>query len=508
MTLTMKTVSPKLLLLSLLACVGALPAAEPALRDETLAAMKRAATYFHDKVASHGGYAYFYTLDLKERWGEGEGTKDQIWVEPPSTPAVGRAYLEAYDATHDAFYLEAARDAGMALVYGQLKSGGWSQTIDFNPKGSHANSYRNGRGSGKNASSLDDNQTQSATQFMIRLDHTLGFKDATIHEATEYALNGLLGAQFKNGGWAQGWKGPAADHPVVKASYPKEWPHQWPHEEYWMYYTLNDGLVGTVSDTLLAAYRTYHEEKYKVALARLGDFILLAQMPEPQPVWSQQYDFDMHPTWARKFEPPAICGLESEDALKTLMKIYRLTGDKKYLEPIPRAIAWFRRSRLPDGRMARYYELETDRPLYMNRPQGVSGNSNAPGYYYFTYSDKDLPKHYGWKQPTEIDDIAREFAAIGDAKASAVEDRQAFTAGGKLIAVAESGAGPTAAELEGDVKAAIAALDAEGRWVEVYDGKERLVGQPRFDKGFHYVACSTFNHNIELFSQYLNATAK
>ena len=37
----------------------------------------------------------------------------------------------------------------------------------------------------------------------------------------------------------------------------------------------------------------------------------------------------MQPTWARKFEPPAICGLESEDAIDTLMKVYIVTGDKK-----------------------------------------------------------------------------------------------------------------------------------------------------------------------------------
>ena len=49
------------------------------------------------------------------------------------------------------------------------------------------------------------------------------------------------------------------------------------------------------------------------------------------------------------------------------MKIYRVTGDKKYLEPIPRALAYLKKSRLPDGRLARYYELKTNRPLYMTR---------------------------------------------------------------------------------------------------------------------------------------------
>ena len=30
------------------------------------------------------------------------------------------------------------------------------------------------------------------------------------------------------------------------------------------------------------------------------------QMPDPQPGWAQQYDYDMRPMWARKFEPAAI----------------------------------------------------------------------------------------------------------------------------------------------------------------------------------------------------------
>ena len=40
-------------------------------------------------------------------------------------------YLDAYEATKDPFYLEAAKDTAMALVNGQLESGGWTQKIHF-----------------------------------------------------------------------------------------------------------------------------------------------------------------------------------------------------------------------------------------------------------------------------------------------------------------------------------------------------------------------------------------
>ncbi len=52
------------------------------LRPTVLAAMKRATEFYRTQVASHGGYVYHYSIDLEQRWGEGEATKDQIWVQP------------------------------------------------------------------------------------------------------------------------------------------------------------------------------------------------------------------------------------------------------------------------------------------------------------------------------------------------------------------------------------------------------------------------------------------
>jgi hypothetical protein len=39
-------------------------------------------------------------------------------------------------------------------------------------------------------------------------------------------------------------------------------------------------------------------------------------------------------------------------------------------EAIPAALDWLQRWALPDGRLARYYELRTNRPLYMKRLGG------------------------------------------------------------------------------------------------------------------------------------------
>lgn len=460
--------------------VGQLPAqqADASLRDEAVKALKKAAAYYRDKVASHGGYVYYYSTDLRERWGEGKASAETLFVQPPGTPTVGMAFLKAHAATGDRFYLDAARAAAEALVHGQLESGGWTQVIHFAPpERGRLGKYRVGRpGGGWNVSSLDDGQTQAALELLARADRALEFRHAAIHEAALYGLNALLRAQFPNGGFPQGWRGPVEKHPVIKARFPDyDWRVEGKIRDYWAAYTLNDNLAGTVSDTLIVAHQVYKDGKYQSALEKLGDFLILAQMPESQPGWCQQYNYQMVPIWVRKFEPPAITGWESQDVMETLIKIARYTGKAKYLDPLPRALAYFKRCLLPDGKVARYYELKTNRPLYMDRR------------YQLTYDDSAVPSHYGWKQPARFGEIEQAYQA---ARSGATPAR-ARPAGG----------------LEEDVRRILRELDKEGRWVSTYAG-ERLVGQPRFARGFRYLDSGVFSRNVETLSEYLAAQRK
>lgn len=444
-----------------------------ATREQALQSLHKAVDFYHTKVASHGGYVYYYSLDLRDRWGEGVANGDTLFVQPPGTPTVGMAYLEAYAATKDERPRKAAHDAAKALVYGQLQSGGWTQTIHF-ARVNRMGKYRNGLGGNWNASSLDDDQTQAALRMLMRADQAFAFKDEAIHEACTYGLNALLKAQFANGGFPQIWTGPVPSKPVATAKFPTgDWKTEGRVKNYWDYYTLNDGLAGSVAVVLLEAAQIYKDKKYTEALAQLGNFLLRAQMPEPQPGWCQQYNDAMEPIWARKFEPPAITGWESQDAMFTLIKIAQHTGDKKYLEPIPKAVAYFEKNLLPDGRVARYYELKTNKPLYMDAS------------YQLTYDDRAAPTHYGWKQPARFKEIMT-----------------AYEAARKDMAVKRERTMP---QLEAKVRAIIADLDAEGRWVSTYTD-ERLVGQPKFAKGFRYLSSAVFSQNVETLSAYLVAT--
>lgn len=445
--------------------------------ERVVSAIHKAATFYRTRVASHGGYVYYYSLDLSQRWGEGLVTSDQAWVQPPGTPTVGMAYLKAYRATGDRYYLEAAQEAASALVYGQLRSGGWSNSMDLKGRG-QGHKYSGGDTHREGTSSLDDGQTQSAIQLVMLVDEALDFKNTEIHRSAVMALDALLAAQFPNGGFPQGWKTPVSKQPVLKASYPDyDWKTEGRIKNYWDMYTLNDNVCGYVADALILANRIYKDDKHQAALNLLGDFLILAQMPDPQPAWAQQYNYAMQPIWARKFEPPGVSGDESQEVIETLMRIYVTTGNRKLLEPIPHAIAYLKRSLLPDGRLARYYQLKTNTPLYMVR----SGKK-----YELTTDDSNLPEHYGWKTESRLGELEKEYNALN--------------MGQRPVSGTDGG-------LESQVLRIIRDLDDQGRWISTYAG-EPLVGQPKFKLNSQYISSAVFSQNIATLSDHLTSHRK
>ena len=447
-------------------------------RERAIAALARAGRYYTGRVAVRGGYVYFTSEDLTRRWGEGEATPTQVWVQPPGTPTVGEAFLNAHEATGDPAHLAAATAAGEALVYGQLKSGGWTNKIDFDPAGDPA-AYRNGRGGKRNHSSLDDGQTPSALRLLIRLDVAHRGDHGEIAEAAAVGLDSLLAAQFPGGGFPQVYTGPVGDRPVLPAALPAgDWRELPRVKEYWYLPTLNDGLAGQVAATLRLGRIAYADRdprrsaRCDAALRRLGDFLIRAQLPRPQPGWAQQYDDAMRPAWARPFEPPAVASSESQDVIETLLDLHAATGEPRFLDPIPAALDYLDRSALPDGSLPRYLELGTNRPLYMTR----SGRRYEP-----TYSDANLPGHYGWKRHSHVEKLRRRWR------------RQ--TAG-------EPAPEPDPAATAAAALRAIDALDARGRWLDVGDGS-RLVGQNRFPTDTRYLSSETFAEHMTALAAYL-----
>lgn len=473
-----------LVLASVPACVqrppkGVSSSEQPPLAEQVAAALAHATSFFRTQVAVHGGYVWTYAEDLKTRFGEQEATATQGWVQPPGTPAVGMAYLRAFEATGDHTYLEAAHETALALAWTQLASGGWGYRIEFDPVKSQQRYYRRdveagdmNRGERDNTTTFDDDNSQSALRLLMRVDSVLQQQDLEVHRAVAYGLAQLLAAQYPNGAWPQRYNGEPrnpADSSVQRARFPATWSRTFPRVDFHAFYTFNDNVICDVIRTLLEAHRIYGTQAYLDAARKGGDFILLAQLPAPQPVWAQQYNPRMEPAWARKFEPPAAVSGESGGVVHTLVDLYLYTGEDKYLTPIPAAVDWFQRSRLPDGRWARFYELQTNRPLYFTKQ------------YELVYTDTDLPTHYWFQSDYRIPDVIAYWEQVqreGRDHYLAEEHRRRTPEERRRAAEA----------LEPRVRTILAALDERGRWVE--DGTIRA---------------KTFNQNMNTLAEYLAA---
>ena len=444
-------------------------------------ALRRAADYLNDHVSCEGGYLWHYSADLTRREGENAATATQVWNQPPGTPAVGQTLLTAYERTGDKHYLDLARRTGMALVRGQLHSGGWDYRIEFDNALRDRVAYRvDGpirNAKQFNTSTYDDNTTQSALRFLMALDERLEFQDKAIHESVEYALAKLIEAQYPNGAWPQRFSTPhdPAKFPVKKASYPATWSRTFENKKYLDHYTFNDSAMLDCVDVLFIAERIYEKPEYRAAAMKAGDFLLLAQLPEPQPTWAQQYDADMHPAWARKFEPPSVTGGESQVVMLMLLDFYRRTGEKRFLEPIPRALEWFKRSQLAKGTYARFYELQTNKPLYFTKK------------YELTYDDSDMPTHYGFKVGSRIERVEKGYSELTSKpwQASTPPKPPKY-------------AKPSASQ-EAEVRQVIAALDSQGRWLVT-----GTLSEAELAKGDEpIIRTDVFMKNADVLSRYL-----
>jgi PelA/Pel-15E family pectate lyase len=497
---------PSILVLGILA-VG-LPAStqvnqpnDPALRERARSALRKAVEFYRTKVATQGGYHFAYAEDLSYGRSEMSEGPTRVEVQRDGTPLVGMAYLDAYEATRDSYYLDAATDVARALVRGQYCSGGWDYFIEFDPQKREQYPYRADGACNdgtttrpERQTTLDDNITQAAVRLLMRVDRDLSFKDAPIHEAALFALDSLIKAQYPNGAWPQRYSRfpePNA-FPVKQASYPESWPRTWPGPNYTAHYTFNDNSIVDMIDAMLEAARIYKEPRYLAAAEKGGAFILLAQMPEPQPGWAQQYDRDMHPAWARRFEPPSITGGESQSVMRGLLLLYRETGQRKYLEPLARALEYYRRSVLPKVDspseirrracpketpcLARFSELKTNRPLYITKGTRVTaldqGTTNVDGYD-LSYSDASVITHYAvLVSGAALEEIERDYRDVLKADPASLKRpdhlRGLSPWSGSRSPVGsgvDSGRGG-AVELETRVRAAIDAMDSRGAWVE------------------------------------------
>jgi hypothetical protein len=297
-----------------------------------------------------GGWGRQWTEKDAFMWGEFKIIpREWITVQPPATPGVASAMLRAGQLLNEPRYLRAAREARDALAAIQTAEGGFP--YEANPAGLKIT-----------RATFDDDTTTGALDFLFRLyEHSRDDADrAMIVRVGEF----ILAAQYPNGGWPQ-------EYPPRKDTYKR-------------CITFNDNAMINVMRALFRLRNLLHDDRYYQAAVRGGECILKLQGGPGEEIWAAQYDPDtLRPAWARYFEPPSYSSAESRSICSLLIDVYLETGQDRFLEPLPRAFQWYDAHRLPNGKWARFYEVDTKRPVYGRRdkPEPVYEFEKATGGY-------------------------------------------------------------------------------------------------------------------------------
>ena len=269
-----------------------------------------------------------------------------------------------------------ARAVADSVIQYQSPQGGWPKSTNLaTPPRTPDDIPPPGRG---RANSLDNEATTLPMAFLARVAHATG--EAKYRDSFSRGVDYLLAAQYPNGGWPQFW-------PLRKGYYSR--------------ITYNDGAMiraMTILRDVAGGKPPYNfvdaprRERAADAVARGIDCILKTQIKQDGKLtaWCAQHDEKtLKPAWARAYEPPSLSGGESAGIVRFLMSIEEPTPE--IIAAIHGAVTWFRsvamkgvrqeRIRGDDGRSerrlvpdpdapplwARFYELGTNRPLYLDR---------------------------------------------------------------------------------------------------------------------------------------------
>ena len=351
-------------------------------REDVESAMRKATRFMTDTVAVNGGYVWSYLADFSRRWGEMEAKPSMIWTQAPGTPAMGQVFLDAWSVTRDPVFYEAAAKAADALIAGQHPSGGWNYVIDFAGEESLQEWYATIGYNGWRLeefqhyygnATFDDNATIESASLLLRI--YLEKREPRFRAALDKAIDFVLESQYPSGGWPQ------------RYPFAPEWNKQG-HPDYTRYVTLNDGVHEHNVDFLLLVLQELKDERVREPIKRAMDLLIELQQAEPTPGWSLQYTTDLEPVAARTYEPRAVTPHTTSAAVGSLMDFYELTGERKYLEPIPDALDWLKKVEIPaaeqsgDGRnFYHFVEIGSNRYLGVHR----RGSNTENGEYYVNY---------------------------------------------------------------------------------------------------------------------------
>jgi hypothetical protein len=429
------------------------PPAPPTAQGTAIDAMKRAVAYMDEEVSYRGGYVWSYSPDLTQTFGEMEAKRTMCWIQPPGTPSVGNVFLDAYHATGDERFYQAAERTALAVVAAQHASGGWNYIHDFAGEESLKHWYET---IGKNGwrleefqnyygnATFDDAGTAVASQLMLRM--WLEEKDARFEAPLNRAIDFIRQAQFgadlgiANGGWPQRFPHYAGSKVTMPQPNPEQIPagaHAGMEDgDYTLHVTFNDDVMGENIKFLTMCVLALGRTDLLDNITRAMECMRAMQQPGPQAGWSLQHlsrETNGRPAGAaagaRTYEPRSLATHTTQTNIQQLFHYFTLTGDRKFLARIPEAIAWLKTVPLPadaiqrnallNGRThATFIELDSNESLYVHR----YGSNIHNGAY---FADKDLTNtlsHYSAGRSIDIAGLQKRYDDLAGMSDAAVAE--------------------------------------------------------------------------------------
>lgn len=428
-------------------------------------AMLRAAAYMDEKVSYEGAYVWSYRPDLSLTWGEMEARRTMCWVQPPGTPTVGHALLDAYVATGEKRFLHAARRTGRALVRAQRPEGGWNYIHDFAGAKSLKRWYESIGINGwrleefqhlYDNSTFDDAATSTAGQLILRL-HLIDPRDRGFKRSLAKVIGFITDAQISggvsDGGWPQRW--PVDANATTEMPWPDTRPSWLPADakpgmvdgDYTQHVTFNDNVLGENIKLLLMCVVSLGRDDLIEPVRRAMECVRRMQQPAPQAGWGLQHlaeDLDGRPAGAvasgRSYEPRALTTHTTQTNIEQLFTYFQLTGDRTFLDGVPAALDWLASCRLTDQQRAEnpliasrthptFVEEGSNRALFVHR----FGSNVNNGAYYYDYDHHDTLSHYSGGRSVAESRLRIEYdrlRSLSDAEVADLVARSPMTPGG------------------------------------------------------------------------------
>ncbi len=287
-----------------------------------------------------------------------------------ATPYIAARFLYAYEVLGDYRLFEVARRTGEFLLAAQDARGFWVTGYKMTVNGI------------KPAASETHIKLQDSVQshpiFLFAYLYRLT-GDERYMEALKLGGEFYLTAQNPNGSWSHHFD---AAEGIGKTA------NGLPQGG-----ELNDLATNDAIDVMVLMYHVTGEAKYLQAVKRAGEWLIAAQGKGLARGWSDQYDKDNNPAWARHFEPPAYGTTATKLACRALREVYRVSKDERYLEPIRDCLAWLKAT-YPDGKMPCFVEPGTGKRiaawqreiLYIDDPERLAWLKRQPtGVWYYQY---------------------------------------------------------------------------------------------------------------------------